>query len=353
VIIPEKNEIDILTAGQANNGKPGQKGKIELDLAKFSDYKLMDYQGDRLALELAFQAMDRMDKAARKHFCGTFLEFHDDVFFRGNFCHLRLCPMCAWRLARKTFSHLSKILEYMDNERPYRYLHLVLTCKNCFGPELSETLDLLLAAFHRLTMTKPFLRSILGYFRKIEISHNWHKNDYHPHLHVLLAVSPLYFDFRDTNILFLAYEWWREAWRMALGVDYEPQIWLRAIKKSYLTDVKGMESVQDISPVLEISKYVSKATDYIAPSSMQHSQNRTNEAVWHLDGALAGRRLVAYGGDMKRVHRLINKQEKEKSDDPLCEVVQELIRYYGWKFNIKHYKEIKPDIKVKPSIILQ
>jgi plasmid rolling circle replication initiator protein Rep len=344
LIILEKNEADILKAGQAINEKLRRKGKIDIDLAKFAEYKLMDYQGARFALELAFQAMGRLDKAERKHNCGTFLEFHDDVFFRGNFCHLRLCPMCAWRLARKIFVHLSRILEYMDKDRAYRYIHLVLTCKNCFGPELSGTIDLLLEAFHRLTMTKPFLRSILGYFRKIEISHDWSKNDYHPHIHVLLAVSPLYFDFRETNILYLAYEWWREAWRLALGVDYEPQVWLRAIKKSYLTDVKDMEYVQDISPILEISKYVSKANDYIAPSSVRYSQNRTNEAVRDLDAALAGRRLVAYGGEMKRVHKLLNAQEKEKPDDPLCDVVKELIRYYGWSFGMRGYREIKPGI---------
>jgi plasmid rolling circle replication initiator protein Rep len=333
-------------AAEKKAEKSDPEKKLQKSLQKNRRRKQKDYQGDRLPMEIAYQRIDQGRKADRKHKCGTVLDYRildEDVCLKhANFCQLPLCPMCAEIRARKILTHLSRVITYMEQEQPYRFLHLTLTCANCPGHDLRDTLSLLLEAFYKMSHRMPFLNSILGYFRKIEITHKWsRKDDYHPHLHVLLAVSPAYFSHLD--LLYLPYVWWQKAWQQALGVDYTPQVWIRAIDKfSKKKNAFDTSVITNISPILEIAKYVAKSNQYIAPSHLHCSQNRTNEAVKWFDEAITGRRLVGFGGEMKRVHKLLNQTDgEEPKEESIREDVVEIARLFKWDFSLRDYEETR------------
>jgi plasmid rolling circle replication initiator protein Rep len=344
-------EVSVYDAAKKAAEKKAEKSdpdkKLQVDLKKYKKRKLKDYQGDRMPIEIAYANMGEGRKAERKHKCGTFLDYRisgEDVRLKhANFCQIPLCPMCAEIRSRKILLELSKIINFMEQERPYRFIHQTLTCANCHGRDLRDTLSLLFEAFYKMSHRMPFQHSIVGYFRKTEITHNWYrKDDYHPHLHILYAVYPEYF--KANSPLYLPHAWWQEAWQHALGVDYTPQIRVRAIQKNpKKKNTSDISNVTDLSPILEVSKYVAKADQYVAPSRMRQSQNKTNEAVKWFDDAISGRRLVSYGGEFKRVHKLLNLDEPTDDDgtEEIREDIEEIARLFNWDFALRDYEEAK------------
>jgi hypothetical protein len=123
-------------------------------------------------------------------------------------------------------------------------------------------------------------------------------------------------------------------------MDYKPQIRLRAVQKNPKKKPGADINVTNVSPVLEVSKYVAKSNQYIASSHMKQSQNRTNEAVKCLAEAIKGRRVVAYGGEMKRIHKLLNLAEKNKDkNEEIREDIAEIARLFKWDFTLRNYEE--------------
>ena len=130
--------------------------------------------------------------------------------------------MCNWRKSLKMFSQVSRISEELLKEKSAtRFLFLTLTVKNVAGERLSETIDVMNKAFKYLfneglsfapaTVVK---KNLLGYLRAMEVTYNSKSGEYHPHLHILLAVKPAYFS-RD----YVAQSQWREMWRKAMKLD--------------------------------------------------------------------------------------------------------------------------------------
>jgi len=289
-----------------------------------------------------------MKKSYRVADCGSFLEFkrfHEDGSIklnRANFCKVRLCPMCAWRRSLKTFGQVSKVMDQATKVKDYRFIFLTLTVKNCEGEELSKTIDALFHAYKKLSERKKFKLAIKGWFRALEVTHNLEQDTYHPHFHIILMVNKSYF--KDTKI-YMSQAEWTDMWQSCLKVDYTPLVDVRAFKTK--TKLETSKSVA------EVATYTVKDNDYIVKDADGTvNEELTDSAVWVLDNALTHRRLVAFGGELKDIHKALNLDDAEDgdlintdNDEELREDLDYVIERYQWHIGYRQY--VKFDNKAR------
>lgn len=293
-------------------------------------------------------------KATRAYWCGTSLGFREleDGTMKlqsANFCQVRLCPMCAWRRELKIFSQLSKVVQLVE-QLNYRFIFLTLTCEDVYGEDLISSMDNLFKGFKRLFELKQVENSIKGYFRALEITHDTERkitkkmykerkkyydnkllkvndlnpnfNKYHPHFHVMLVVNKSYFTNKG---YYITQEDWTKMWKQSLRVDYTPIVDVRAVKN---VNNKGVK---------EVAKYSVKDADYIVKEDKQ----LTDETVEMLDKALSYRRLIAYGGIMKTIHKELNLTEDVTADVNIDEEqefnISNILKIYKWNIGYKNY----------------
>ena len=239
------------------------KANVECDIVDELTEQFLTRKKDSLLLSDSLRRLGLLDKADRVHECGSWLQYR--VYYNrlndprsqrltgANLCGHVLCPCCAWRRSRKLKNHLTAIMGHLTG---FRYLFLTLTCKNVYGNELITTVDVLLSkAWHRLVNYKKFKNAVMGYFKSVEITHDIdniithsmykrkHKfysrhglnigdvnpayDTFHPHLHVLLAVAPSYFD--KSNNSYINQREWRQMWAKAMSADHDPYVDIRAV----------------------------------------------------------------------------------------------------------------------------
>lgn len=280
------------------------KENLEILSDKTERGKERPWREHKAANEYLAIAYDEVNvrKAERLRACATTLTF--SVTEKGkkqlksaNFCRVRLCPMCAWRRALKVYSNVVKVLDGMDGS--HVFIFLTLTAKNCSGEELSGELDRLMAAWNRFALRKSFKQAVKGWYRGLEVTHNVDLlsssyDTFHPHFHCLLAVNKSYFKKQD----YLSQESWVELWQQSLKVNYKPVVDVRKVKGSL-----G-------KAVAEVAKYAVKSSDFIIPDDW----DLTVDTVRMLDAALHNRRLIAFGGVMKEIHKQLNLEDEETGD---------------------------------------
>lgn len=220
---------------------------------------------------------------------------------RANFCRERLCPMCSWRRSLKIFGQVSKIMEYLDNQ--YRYIFLTLTVPNCIPEKLSEVIDDMVKGFNRLMHLKAVKGAVKGYFRVLEVTRNKRNGTYHPHFHIVLAVSCSYFDSR----YYIKHDEWLRMWQQSMKDDSITQVDVRTIKNKKTGETSGAAVG---SAVAEVAKYAVKASDYVLKSNPQ----LMDEIVTTLTGALGGRRLTAFSGCFKQAREDLELDDCENGD---------------------------------------
>lgn len=263
------------------------KGKKELSLKLSDSYK-------RLGEEFK-------SKSLRVHDCGSYLEFkkfsnNSLVLHSANFCKVRLCPMCAWRRSLKIFGQVSRVMDQIDT-KDFGFLFLTLTVKNCSPESLKRTINDILSAFKKMTNRRRFKKSILGFFRGLEVTHNLEMNEFHPHIHCVLLVDKSYFK----TSLYLKHDDWVDMWKSCLGVEYRPVVDIRKFRASNEKAIK--------KSVAEVAKYTVKPGDYIFKDL-----NVMDETVRILDIALFRKRLTAFGGIFKEIHRRLNLDDEQDGD---------------------------------------
>lgn len=316
-----------------------------------SNGKVTDWQGKKLrTIELA-ESYRRLglDKHFRVRDCGTFLEFKRFIndnsmkLNKANFCKVRLCPMCSWRRSLKIYGQVSKIMDEVVKNKDLEFIFLTLTTRNCEGQDLSNTIDNIFNAFNKMTKRVKFKKSVKGYFRALEVTHNlnimsdWF-DTYHPHLHCILVVNKSYFKKPD---IYITQEEWTSLWKDVLKVDYTPIVDVRKFNK----DRKG----QGVSKsVAEVAKYTVKDNDYIIHDDVTNEviEHLTDDAVFILDKALAHRRLTAFGGILKKYHKKLNLDDAEDGDlvntdnEEIREDLEYIIERYCWNIGYKQYLKV-------------
>ena len=190
---------------------------------KTRDWAKHKYENRFIAL--AYKEIDKR-KAERMESCANWLAFvRKEETLRlhsARFCRVRLCPVCQWRRSLKTFAQMSQVLSTATSQG-YQFIFLTLTVKNCKGDKLSDELTALLLAFNKLTKYKDVKAICKGYYRGCEVTHNISTDEFHPHLHCILAVNKSYFKSKT----YLSHARWTELWQRALKVNYTPIVDVR------------------------------------------------------------------------------------------------------------------------------
>ena len=320
--------------------------EIEILVDKNKNGKEIDWQGKKIRNELLSESYKRLGlkKTYSVARCGTLLEFKrasingNLKLTNANFCKDRLCPMCSWRRSLKIFGQVSKIMDKVTENKDYRFLFLTLTVKNCEGKELSKEIDRLFYAYKKLMLKSKVNKSVLGWFRALEVTHNINKksksyNTYHPHFHIILMVNESYFKNKG---YYITQKEWVKMWQECLGVDYSPQVNIKAFKSN--------SKARTSKSIAEVSKYTVKDVDYL----LEDNEELTDESVYILNSALRNRRLIAFGKELRKVHKELNLDDVEEGDliytdidEELREDVEEIIEVYRWNIGLSQYVKIK------------
>lgn len=190
----------------------------------------------------------------------------------------------------------------------------VLTVRNVGAENLRETILRLHSAFDKLMRRKRY--QVWGNcIRKLEITYNAERNDYHPHLHILIFVRPGYFTNRD----YISHDKLLEDWRECYGDAGITQVDIRRCR-----DRNGRGSA-----ILEVAKYSAKVSDYL------HGEEIFNSYAQ----ALRGIRLMGYSGECKRLRKLWDTGELE-GDEQEIEYVWELLYQYFADGDTSGYMQI-------------
>lgn len=325
-----------------NHSIEKEKNKVLKDVNK--EGKERPWREKKLkTLELAevYKEIGLDNKAFRVEYCSCQLAFKVDnetgekKLDSMMSCQVRLCPMCNWRRSLKIYGQVSKVMDKALEDKDYRFLFLTLTCENVEGKELSRTIDRLFHAFKKLSERKIFKQSVKGWFRALEVTHNLNEqsssyNTYHPHFHIILMVNKSYF---NKSEIYISQEKWTSLWKSCMKVDYTPIV--------HITAFKIGSKKQTAKSIAETAKYTVKDEEYLIPENKELSK----EAVYILDGALANRRLVAFGGELRKIHRELNLDDIENGDlvntdnedEELREDVKYHIEVYDWNVGYNQY----------------
>ena len=224
--------------------------------------------------------------------CGSFISFFADETLekkkvnKSNFCKNRFCPLCAWRKAKKDSLKISILLKYIQEELGYEFIFLTLTAPNVKGSDLSDEIKKYNENFKKLTKRKEVLKITKGYVRKLEVTYNQERDDYHPHFHVMIAVNKSYFKSRD----YIKKKQWLELWKECMNDSSITQV-----------DVRKMDT-SDSNAIAEIAKYGAKDADYMI----------SQEVFDVFYKALKGKQLLTYSGVFKEALKLFNEGELDK-----------------------------------------
>lgn len=290
--------------------------QAELD-RKFYPKKLSSQE-----LAQVYKVMKLNGRFMRVYECGSYLEYYvsdsEKKLHRANFCKDRLCPMCNWRRSLKIFSQVSKVMDKLESDG-YQFLFLTLTVKNCSAERLPDTCQTLFDGWRKLYHKKSvFQKSIVGTFRSLEVTLNRKTGEFHPHLHVILAVTSDYF-----HKGYISQACWCALWRSCCDLDYDPIIDVRKIKPGS----NGLSGA-----VAEVSKYAVKSVDFLQGSIYDRVQY-----VSAFLSALTGRRLCSFTGIFDRVRKQLALDDVENGDlihvdtDDFRSDLSYLVVRYAWK----------------------
>jgi hypothetical protein len=208
-----------------------------------------------LAIRLA-ELRSPLEKSYRNSvYCASTLK-QDGGKLRGRYCGNRWCLVCS---RVRTARAINKYKPIIDSWADPQFV--TLTVRNVPGDQLSQTLDQMVktSAVIRRAITRTDGLSFEA-LRKLECTHNYHRDDYHPHYHLIVNGK--------AQALAL-----RNRWLAAWGDQ---------------ADAQG----QDVRPctpgsLLELCKYATK----LASSSGGRKQYMSPEALDVIFLSLRGRRI--------------------------------------------------------------
>ena len=235
-------------------------------------------------------------KAVRIEDCGSFVYISEidntAKITNANFCRERLCRVCAWRRQAKFVAQTNEVL----NSVAYlglRYIFITLTVPNIKSTEASQTISRMMKAWNKISRQKFFKNAAVGYIRSLEMTYNKERDDYHPHLHALVAVRNTYFQYAE----YITAEQLRQSWADAYGVTVDHAANIPNI------DIKAVSLEQERKSMLEVLKYSLKWAD----------TETSPEVVSTFISALTGRRLISFGGLLKETRAALKQSD---FDDP-------------------------------------
>lgn len=244
--------------------------------------------------------------------CNTFMLFVADEslekkkLYGANSCKHRFCPVCSWRKSRKNALKISILMEYLKQEENKEFLFLTLTAPNVKAGELKDEIKHYNEAFKRLMQRKEVKSAVKGYIRKLEVTYNKERDDYHPHFHVILAVDKHYFNNKRQYIK-------RGRWL---------ELWQQSTKNALITqvDVRKVKPQTNKKEISEVAKYSAKDSDYLEDEQVFDTFYQ----------ALSGKRLIVYSGLFKDANKKYeNKKLDHYKDMDHTHYIYELFYHWG------------------------
>ncbi|MGB5637449.1 MAG: protein rep [Waterburya sp.] len=302
-------------------------------------------------LATAFADLGWEKYAERSPLCLNWLEwleciadpYHPRKLSSAHFCKIRMCPCCQKRRSFKAGETMLAVAEETLVRQPtLKFLFLTLTVPNISLDKLSETLTHITQSWNRLMNRKKVKRIIKGYHRAIEITHNADRGDYHPHMHIILAVNSRYFKSED----YINHEDWLKMWQQSTRQPEITQVDIRTIREG------GKFNLRLESAVSEACKYSLKTFNFkryrtgsqkgkiinlqhrkmykqliqnkaqISYGFPEHifirdTREETALAVQGLSNAIHGKKFTHFGGIFKDIKNDLKLQDGEEIDDLL------------------------------------
>lgn len=255
--------------------------------------------------------------------CNTFLFMVADKtmektkLHRSNNCEHRFCPICAWKKSRKNALKIGVLMQYLREEENKEFVFLTLTAPNVKSDELDDEIKHYNKSFQRLMQRKEVKSAVKGYVRKLEVTYNKERDDYHPHFHVILAVNKSYFT--DKNY-YISRDRWLELWQKSTKNNLITQV-----------DVRKVKATNNKKEVSEIAKYSAKDSDYLEDEKVFDTFYKS----------LSGKRLIVYSGLFKDASKLYENKELEKYKqlDP-TEYIYQIFYHWGQQKYIETEKKL-------------
>lgn len=261
--------------------------------------------------------------------CNTFMMMVADETLenkkqhKGNSCKNRFCPICAWKKARKDALALSVMMAYLKQEEKKEFIFLTLTAPNVPAEELNDEIKHYNHSFKKLMERKEVRSIVKGYARKLEITYNEERDDYHPHFHVLIAVNKSYFTDKD---YYISRDRWLELWKQVTKNPLITQV-----------DVRKVRNGRD-EKVYEIAKYSAKDSDYLI-----------NQDVFEVFyNALKGKRLIVFSGLFKEaMTKFKNGELDDYKEKDTTKYVYAIMYNWGNKKYLEMEKRLLTDDEMK------
>ena len=283
-----------------------------------------------LLLSDVYADLGLTSRALRVSNCGSFLAFavssDSHRLILANFCKDRLCPMCNWRRSLKIFGQVSQVMNELQKNGDLDFLFLTLTVRNCSVDDLTATVKTVFDGwrrFYNIWLRRYKRGSVLGSFRSFEMTFNHSTGEYHPHLHVILAVPKSYFVNPD---LYITQAEWAEIWADSCDLDYTPIVHIEKVKPDKNGSLAGA--------VAEVAKYAVKESDLLAGDF-----SSVSDRVAAFLAGLSRRRLCDFTGCFRKVRQQLQLDDIETGDlvfidDSLrSDVVQAIVRY-SWRCGV-------------------
>ena len=232
---------------------------------------------------------DKNLKLERLKECGNFIKFQSSedktkfILAGGNFCNNRFCPFCSWLKAKRTAFELLELIKVVEYTEKLAFIFITLTVPNVSRKSLREEIENFNVSFNRLWKTKEFKAFNKGFIRKLEVTYNEERNDYHPHFHLVVAVNKSYFKSRDYM-----------SKRRLL------ELWQRATRNPAITQV-------DIKPCrMDTVKQVMELATYSAKQGDLYSSKEVFDGFYE---GLFRKKLLVYNGIFKEYKKKIDTGE--------------------------------------------
>lgn len=271
-------------------------------LVKLSDVSKKDkawdvhkHQNDKVK-NLYEQSDEFKNYGSRMRACSGFLMFNErtdtetgEVNYKlkhAQFCRVRTCPVCQWRRSLMWKARFYAALPELETDYPEcAFMFLTLTVKNCEITELRETLDLMHKSFRKMMKYEAVGKVFKGWIRTTEVTRS-KDGKAHPHYHVLVMVNKSYFKSRD----YIKHEMWRELWKKACKLDYDPVVDIRGLKNRNNGTVDNKMS----GVIAETLKYAVKPSDLVTDVNWLFEYTRQVRKL----------RFVDTGGTLKNVFKV-------------------------------------------------
>jgi plasmid rolling circle replication initiator protein Rep len=313
-------------------------GEILEDKTDWRTLKLKSFAVSKVMIGYEKSWLKRSERMLE---CGSLLRFAvsrqgDKRLISAQFCRDRMCPACQKRRSLAMFHQVKDVCLSIQSERKNTaYLLLTLTVPNVKADKLKDEITLMNKAWESLSRKVEFKKAILGSFKALEVTYNSKSKTYHPHFHILLAVTGSYF----TSRYYINHSRWLELWQNATKNPLITQVDVRRVKPN----PKRLGSTSIESAAAEVGKYATKPSDYISRVS-EDEYKADSVIVRDLAICLKGRRLTSFAGLMKEHYIKLQLTDVEDDAADLVHVTGEsdlidavMVQMYRWNVGFKQY----------------